>query len=219
MFLGNGDGTFQHPVTYAVGSDPVALVAGDFTGDGRTDLAVANYTLSLSLHPRSPRVLRRRGWSYLADDANRPAAHDFDEALQFAPKDADAFSGRGLAQARLGRHEGAASDAEQSPQLGEKNWRTACNVARIYAQSAVALDTESRKTGPAAVRVVTRYLKRSVNLERLALDLVPAEQRSVPMRKTIMTDPTLQPIRRRLKSLERLKFEQQLPAQVSSAPG
>ena len=42
IFLGNGDGTFQNPVTYAVGSDPVALVTGDFTGDGRTDLAVAN---------------------------------------------------------------------------------------------------------------------------------------------------------------------------------
>ena len=193
MLLGNGDGTFQHQVRYAVGFEPDDLVAGDLTGDGHTDLAVANYTLSLSLHPRSPRVLRRRGWSYLADDANRPAAHDFDEALQFAPKDADAFSGRGLARARLGRHEGAASDAEQSPQLGEKNWRIACNVARIYAQSAVALDTESRKTGPAAVCVVTRYLKRSVNLERLALDLVPAEQRSVPMRETIMTGPTLQP--------------------------
>jgi len=77
----------------------------------------------------------------------------------------------------------AASDAEQSLQLGEKNWRIAYNGARIYAQSAVALDTESRKTGPAAVRVVTRYLERSVNLERLALDLVPAEQRSVPMRE------------------------------------
>ena len=109
-------------------------------------------------------------------------------------------------KARLGRREGTASDAEQSSQLGEKNWRIACNVASIYAQSAVALDTESRKTGPAAVRVVTRYLKRSVNLERLAMDLVPAEQRSVPMRETIMTDPTLQPIRRRLKSLERLRI-------------
>ena len=29
-------------VTYAVGSDPSAIVAGDFNGDGRTDLAVAN---------------------------------------------------------------------------------------------------------------------------------------------------------------------------------
>ena len=42
MLLGNGDGTFQPQVTYAVGSSPYALVAGDFNGDGRTDLAVAN---------------------------------------------------------------------------------------------------------------------------------------------------------------------------------
>ena len=43
VLLGNGDGTFQPQVTYAVGSSPQALVAGDFNGDGRTDLAVANY--------------------------------------------------------------------------------------------------------------------------------------------------------------------------------
>jgi len=119
VLLGNGDGTFQHQ-RYAVGFEPDDLVAGDFTGDGHTDLAVANYTLSLSLHPRSPRVLRRRGWSYLADDANRPAAHDFDEALQFAPKDADVFSGRGLARARLGRHEGGQRCRTVSPARREE---------------------------------------------------------------------------------------------------
>ena len=43
VLLGNGDGTFQTQVTYAVGIDPDSLVAGDFNGDGRTDLAVANY--------------------------------------------------------------------------------------------------------------------------------------------------------------------------------
>ena len=42
VLLGNGDGTFQTQVTYAVGSGPIALVAGDFNGDGRTDLATAN---------------------------------------------------------------------------------------------------------------------------------------------------------------------------------
>ena len=42
VLLGNGDGTFQTQVTYAVGSEPDALVTGDFNGDGRTDLAVAN---------------------------------------------------------------------------------------------------------------------------------------------------------------------------------
>ena len=41
MLLGNGDGTFQPAVEYAAGLSPVALVAGDFTGDGKLDLAVA----------------------------------------------------------------------------------------------------------------------------------------------------------------------------------
>ena len=42
MLLSNGDGTFQPQVTYAVGSFPLGIVAGDFNGDGRLDLAVAN---------------------------------------------------------------------------------------------------------------------------------------------------------------------------------
>ena len=42
MLLGNGDGTFQNQVPYVgLGVDPSSLVAGDFTGDGRPDLAVA----------------------------------------------------------------------------------------------------------------------------------------------------------------------------------
>ena len=40
--LGNGDGTFRDQVRYATGTMPIALVAGDFNGDGRTDLAVAS---------------------------------------------------------------------------------------------------------------------------------------------------------------------------------
>ena len=42
MLLGNGDGTFQPAVGYAAGVDPIGIVAGDFDGDGITDLAVAN---------------------------------------------------------------------------------------------------------------------------------------------------------------------------------
>jgi hypothetical protein len=42
VLLGNGDGTFQPRVTYAVGNAPDAIATGDFNGDGRVDLAVAN---------------------------------------------------------------------------------------------------------------------------------------------------------------------------------
>ncbi len=40
VFLGNGDGTFQPAKTFAAGSRLSSLVAGDFNGDGRLDLAV-----------------------------------------------------------------------------------------------------------------------------------------------------------------------------------
>lgn len=43
ILLGNGDGTFQTPITVPVGNDPDAIVAGDFNNDGRLDLEVANY--------------------------------------------------------------------------------------------------------------------------------------------------------------------------------
>jgi hypothetical protein len=44
VLLGNGDGTFRAAVNYGAGqgSDPLSLVAGDFNGDGKPDLAVAN---------------------------------------------------------------------------------------------------------------------------------------------------------------------------------
>jgi len=43
IFLGNGDGTFQAAQAYTVGTNPSSLVAADFNGDGKLDLAVANY--------------------------------------------------------------------------------------------------------------------------------------------------------------------------------
>ena len=42
ILLGNGDGTFQPPMSFAAGLDPQSLVAGDFTGNGKLDLAVAD---------------------------------------------------------------------------------------------------------------------------------------------------------------------------------
>ncbi len=40
--FGNGDGTFRDPVEYISGTYPSAAAVGDFNGDGKDDLAVAN---------------------------------------------------------------------------------------------------------------------------------------------------------------------------------
>src|SRR5437870_869969 len=40
---GNGDGTLQAPVTFAVGSAPTSVAVGDFNGDGKPDPAVVTH--------------------------------------------------------------------------------------------------------------------------------------------------------------------------------
>src|SRR5262249_187882 len=42
VLLGNGDGTFQTPVSYAAGLGPESIRVGDFNGDGIFDLVVTN---------------------------------------------------------------------------------------------------------------------------------------------------------------------------------
>jgi hypothetical protein len=42
IMLGNGDGTFQAPVSNATAPDPRMVIVADFNGDGKLDLATAN---------------------------------------------------------------------------------------------------------------------------------------------------------------------------------
>jgi len=46
LLLGNGDGTFTQAAgsPYAVGKGPYQIVAADFNGDGKLDVAVVNLT-------------------------------------------------------------------------------------------------------------------------------------------------------------------------------
>ncbi len=66
--------------------------------------AIGDFTRALELADEAdrPRLLRRRGWSNLANQAHRAAVGDFKEAIRLAPTDSDAYLGRGLAHARLG---------------------------------------------------------------------------------------------------------------------
>ena len=43
VLLGNGNGTFQAPVSFAVGTDPLAVSLGDVNGDANLDLVGANF--------------------------------------------------------------------------------------------------------------------------------------------------------------------------------
>lgn len=43
VLLGNGDGTFQTHLDYALGNGSISILTADFNGDGKLDIAAANY--------------------------------------------------------------------------------------------------------------------------------------------------------------------------------
>ena len=49
ILLGNGNGTFQKPIGYKVGTTPSSVAAGDFNGDRKIDLVIVNHPENLSV--------------------------------------------------------------------------------------------------------------------------------------------------------------------------
>jgi hypothetical protein len=70
ILLGNGDGTFQPAREYAAGSHPTGIVAGDFNGDGKLDLAVADQGLLYMGIPGGVSILLGNGDGTLQPPVN-----------------------------------------------------------------------------------------------------------------------------------------------------
>lgn len=51
LLLGNSIGAFQAPVPYRLPKSPYSIVTGNFDGDGRIDLAIANVDGTVSVYP------------------------------------------------------------------------------------------------------------------------------------------------------------------------
>ena len=50
LLRGNGDGTFGAAINFGAGANPRSMAVADFDGDGRADMAVADYDFG---HPNS----------------------------------------------------------------------------------------------------------------------------------------------------------------------
>jgi hypothetical protein len=61
ILQGNGDGTFQRSASYSVPDQDYTLVAGDFNGDGKIDLATAGYDPTSSTPSSTVSVLLGNG--------------------------------------------------------------------------------------------------------------------------------------------------------------
>jgi serine/threonine protein kinase/tetratricopeptide (TPR) repeat protein len=139
--------------------------------------AIDDFTKALELHPTSA-VQAFRGWTHLVVDAPKLALRDFELAIELDPKNGDAYSGRGLARIRLGRHREALLDAAEALRQGPSSPRLSYNSARIYAQ------------GP---RPDSR---RALELVHQALSMLPAEERRTFWSAHIQKDPAFTALRR-----------------------
>jgi tetratricopeptide (TPR) repeat protein len=163
--------------------------------------AIEDQTLAIALDPGAARLLARRGALYLVTDAPLSALRDFDKAIKLDPSNADAHLGKGLALAALGQHREAVAAAARALGLAEPTAIRLRNAARIHAQAAVVAASEARKTGQAAVRLVSRYQDQATELVRQWLKRLPASERARSLR-ALFQDPAMATLRHRLRSLE-----------------
>jgi tetratricopeptide (TPR) repeat protein len=158
---------------------------------GQHQAAVGDFTLALALEPDDLGLRLQRGRTYLACQAWRLAAQDFDAVLQRDARSAAAYQGRGTARLHLGQLREAADDAEQLARHAGKDAALLFGGACLLAQVAGQID--GSKPGEAR-RNRLLFQDRAVALLREVLDRVPAGERGDFWRKTVQREETLRPL-------------------------
>jgi tetratricopeptide (TPR) repeat protein len=161
---------------------------------GQYPRAIDDFTLSLTLQT-SADTYRQRGWAYLANQAPKPALADFTQALRMDPKDADAYTGRGLARLNFGQYVLAVADAEAAVRQDSATPRLLLNAARIYSQASGRLRAEAQRDKRLQPPECLQYRDRSVQMLRQALERVPAEERPAFWREHLHTSNSFDPVR------------------------
>jgi tetratricopeptide (TPR) repeat protein len=159
--------------------------------------AIEDYTLALSLRPDSS-TYAYRGWARVVGEELTQASFDFGKAIDLDKDNGDAYNGRGLVRARLGRCREALGDAAQAarrePEDRREKCRWLCGRAHIHAQVAGALAADARLADALGLAGPAAYRNHAVGLLRQALDLTPAGERAAFWRDCIEADPWLAPV-------------------------
>jgi tetratricopeptide (TPR) repeat protein len=166
----------------------------------RSTEAIESYSRALDLQPNDPAAHVALGWLYLSSDAPRLARGEFDKAVALDPANGAAYSGRGLARARLGQFPQAVADAEMALGLLPENPRAQaqllCNAARTFALAVGKLDRDSAPLTRRDLEQRSDYQDRALGLIERAMQLLPEPERALFWRDRVFGDPSLSAIRR-----------------------
>jgi tetratricopeptide (TPR) repeat protein/tRNA A-37 threonylcarbamoyl transferase component Bud32 len=164
------------------------------TGDLRA--TIDDLTKVLETESNNAEVLGQRAQVYLVVRAYTLAARDFDRALALTPDDAALYEGRGFALAKLGQHQKATKDVEESWRRSAHTSQQAFRAARTFAQAAAQVDIDRMPADSPAVKTRRTYEERSLALLREALQKLPQKERVTFWSETVRNDPELNPLHR-----------------------
>jgi tetratricopeptide (TPR) repeat protein len=157
---------------------------------GHHQAAVADFTLALALEPGDVGLLLQRGQTYLACQAWKLAAQDFDFVLDRDVTVAAAYQGRGVARLQLGLTREAAADADQLARRAGKSTTLLFAAACLLAQAAGQVGADPNQ----ARRRRLDYQDQAVALLRQVLERLPAAARGNFWRTKVQREETLRPL-------------------------